>query len=116
MHGCRYTTDTSYKEFEQMRIGLEPLVYAYGVDIFFYGAGTQALDIHPTCLMQQLSWSGCHALLLLHHHLVPLMPAALHAGHVHAYERSTPVYNYTVDLCGPVHITVGAALTVTHLP
>ena len=29
------------------------------------------------------------------------------AGHVHAYERSHPVYNYTVDLCGSVHITIG---------
>ena len=26
---------------------------------------------------------------------------------MHAYERSTPVFNYTVDLCGPVHITIG---------
>lgn len=26
-------------------------------------------------------------------------------GHVHAYERSKPVYNYTLDPCGPVHIT-----------
>lgn len=29
------------------------------------------------------------------------------SGHVHAYERSNRVYNYTVDPCGPVHITVG---------
>ena len=26
---------------------------------------------------------------------------------MHAYERSHPVYNYTVDPCGPVHITIG---------
>ncbi|KVH90975.1 Alkaline phosphatase D-related protein [Cynara cardunculus var. scolymus] len=26
---------------------------------------------------------------------------------VHAYERSNRVYNYTLDPCGPVHITVG---------
>ena len=26
-------------------------------------------------------------------------------GHVHAYERSKPVYNYTLDACGAVHIT-----------
>jgi hypothetical protein len=26
-------------------------------------------------------------------------------GHVHAYERSKPVYNYTLDPCGPVHVT-----------
>lgn len=28
-------------------------------------------------------------------------------GHVHAYERSNRVYNYTLDTCGPVYITVG---------
>lgn len=28
-------------------------------------------------------------------------------GHVHAYERSNRVYNYTLDPCGPVHIMVG---------
>ena len=26
---------------------------------------------------------------------------------MHAYERSNRVYNYTLDPCGPVHITVG---------
>ncbi|KAI4303904.1 hypothetical protein MLD38_039486 [Melastoma candidum] len=29
------------------------------------------------------------------------------SGHVHAYERSNRVYNYSLDPCGPVHITVG---------
>ncbi|XP_020551050.1 purple acid phosphatase 15 isoform X1 [Sesamum indicum] len=28
-------------------------------------------------------------------------------GHVHAYERSNRVYNYTLDPCGPVHIAIG---------
>ncbi|XP_065876307.1 purple acid phosphatase 15 isoform X3 [Euphorbia lathyris] len=28
-------------------------------------------------------------------------------GHVHAYERSNRVYNYKLDPCGPVYITVG---------
>ncbi|DBA81199.1 TPA: hypothetical protein ACH3X2_007015 [Trebouxia sp. C0005] len=28
-------------------------------------------------------------------------------GHCHEYERSNPVYNFTVDECGPVHITMG---------
>ncbi|XP_060959895.1 purple acid phosphatase 15 isoform X2 [Cannabis sativa] len=28
-------------------------------------------------------------------------------GHVHAYERSNRVYNYSLDPCGPVHITIG---------
>ncbi|XP_021907137.1 purple acid phosphatase 15 isoform X2 [Carica papaya] len=29
------------------------------------------------------------------------------SGHVHAYERSNRVYNYTLDPCGPVHIMIG---------
>ncbi|XP_057836512.1 purple acid phosphatase 15 [Cryptomeria japonica] len=28
-------------------------------------------------------------------------------GHVHAYERSNRVFNYTLDPCAPLHITVG---------
>ncbi|GLT28179.1 hypothetical protein SLA2020_031300 [Shorea laevis] len=28
-------------------------------------------------------------------------------GHVHAYERSNRVYNYSLDPCGPVYFTVG---------
>ncbi|KAF7845567.1 Purple acid phosphatase 15 [Senna tora] len=28
-------------------------------------------------------------------------------GHVHAYERSNRVYNYSLDPCGPLHIAVG---------
>lgn len=29
------------------------------------------------------------------------------AGHVHGYERSFPVFNYTLDPLGPVHVTLG---------
>uniref|UniRef100_A0A6N2JYX3 Purple acid phosphatase n=3 Tax=Salix viminalis TaxID=40686 RepID=A0A6N2JYX3_SALVM len=29
------------------------------------------------------------------------------SGHVHAYERMNRVFNYTLDPCGPVYITVG---------
>lgn len=29
------------------------------------------------------------------------------SGHVHAYERMNRVYNYSLDPCGPVYITVG---------
>ncbi|KAK4388037.1 Purple acid phosphatase 23 [Sesamum angolense] len=29
------------------------------------------------------------------------------SGHVHAYERMNRVYNYTLDSCGPVYITIG---------
>jgi hypothetical protein len=31
------------------------------------------------------------------------------AGHVHAYERSYPVYKYKLDACGPTYMTVGDA-------
>lgn len=64
IHNPWYTTDTSYKEFEQMRVSMEPLSYKHGVDLFFY-------------------------------------------GHVHAYERTHPVYDYNIDPCGAVHITIG---------
>ncbi|DBA94256.1 TPA: hypothetical protein ACH3X1_001874 [Trebouxia sp. C0004] len=64
IHNPWYTTDTSYKEFEQMRVSMEPLTYRHGVDLFYY-------------------------------------------GHVHAYERTHPMYDYTIDPCGAVHITIG---------
>ena len=28
-------------------------------------------------------------------------------GHVHAYERTHPMFNYQKDNCGPVYLTVG---------
>jgi len=65
-HNPWYTTDPSYKEFEQMRVSMEPMMYAAGVDVVFY-------------------------------------------GHVHAYERSFPVYDYKLDACGTNHITIGDA-------
>lgn len=37
IHNPWVTTDTSYKEFEQMRASMEPLTYRWGVDLFFYG-------------------------------------------------------------------------------
>ncbi|KAK9797409.1 hypothetical protein WJX73_007209 [Symbiochloris irregularis] len=65
-HNPWYTTDSSFKQFEQMRVSLEPITYQYGVDAFFY-------------------------------------------GHVHSYERTAPMYNYLVDPCGAVHLTIGDA-------
>ncbi|KAG5002305.1 hypothetical protein JHK87_023377 [Glycine soja] len=56
--------EAHYREAECMRVEMEDLLYAYGVDIIFN-------------------------------------------GHVHAYERSNRVYNYNLDPCGPVYITVG---------
>lgn len=29
------------------------------------------------------------------------------SGHVHSYERSLPLFNYSVDPCGPAYIVVG---------
>jgi len=43
---------------------MEPLLYAYGVDIVL-------------------------------------------CGHVHAYERTLPVYNNSLNECGPVYFTIG---------
>ncbi|XP_077227522.1 purple acid phosphatase 23 isoform X2 [Tasmannia lanceolata] len=40
---------------------------------------------------------------LLYQHNVDIV----FSGHVHAYERINRVYNYTLDPCGPVYITVG---------
>ncbi|KAK1261252.1 Purple acid phosphatase 23 [Acorus gramineus] len=40
---------------------------------------------------------------LLYHHGVDIV----FSGHVHAYERMNRVYNYTLNPCGPVYITVG---------
>ncbi len=34
---------------------------------------------------------------------------AVFHGHTHAYERSNPVFNHTLDSCAPVYITIGAA-------
>ncbi|KAG8636891.1 hypothetical protein MANES_15G054300v8 [Manihot esculenta] len=59
------TFKAHYREAECMRVEMEDMLYAYGVDIVFN-------------------------------------------GHVHAYERSNRVYNYSLDPCGPVYITLGA--------
>ncbi|KAG7543081.1 Purple acid phosphatase-like N-terminal [Arabidopsis thaliana x Arabidopsis arenosa] len=40
---------------------------------------------------------------LLYQHRVDIV----FAGHVHAYERMNRIYNYTLDPCGPVYITIG---------
>ena len=37
MHNPWVTTDTSFKEYEQMRISMEPIMYQFGVDVMFNG-------------------------------------------------------------------------------
>jgi hypothetical protein len=32
------------------------------------------------------------------------------SGHVHSYERSFPISNYTVDTCGQVYVALGKIL------
>ena len=36
------------------------------------------------------------------------LPFACDAGHVHAYERTNPMLNYTSNACGTTHILIGA--------
>ncbi|KAL7081330.1 hypothetical protein ACP275_14G033400 [Erythranthe tilingii] len=33
------------------------------------------------------------------------------SGHVHAYERMNRVFNYTLDSCGPIYITIGGVIS-----
>lgn len=48
-------------------------------------------------------WVPCFA-----EHACQFMSRAVPVGrHVHAYERCNRVYNYSVDPCGPIHITIG---------
>ena len=50
------TTDTSFKEFEQMRVTMEPLMYQYGVDLFYNGNGFSVSWLqfdHSNCLAGQ---------------------------------------------------------------
>ena len=37
VHNPWVTTDTSFKEFEQMRVSMEPIMFQYGVDVMFNG-------------------------------------------------------------------------------
>lgn len=47
----------------------------------------------------------------MQHHIEPLLKEfgvdLVLSGHVHAYDRSTPVYKYKTDTCGPIHVTIG---------
>jgi hypothetical protein len=43
VHNPWVTTDTSFKEFEQMRVAMEPIMYQFGVDVMFNGARAACL-------------------------------------------------------------------------
>jgi len=53
VHNPWVTTDTSFKEFEQMRVSMEPIMYQFGVDIMYNGARAAPLVEHlghaPMC-------------------------------------------------------------------
>ena len=95
-----------------MRVAMEPLVYAAGVDVFFYGElrATRIASLPALPILIQTADTGGKLQL----YQVSSKLATPHAGHVHAYERSTPVFNYTVDPCGPVHITIGVCQSSRH--
>ena len=99
-----------------MRRALEPLLYEYGVDIMF--AGCAACSYIPRQQLQVLArksiCTSCDPPGLAHAlkfagflWLQAPIDVSAACRHVHAYERCNRVYNYSVDPCGPVSITVG---------
>jgi hypothetical protein len=67
---------------------MEDLLYKYGVDIVFNG---HVRMFSLLIIVIILNMQNSHDII----------------EQVHAYERSNRVYNYTLDPCGPVYITVG---------
>lgn len=65
MHAPFYISYTAhFQEVECMRLDIEPVLYALGVDLVL-------------------------------------------TGHVHAYERARPVYDFALDECAPAYVSVG---------
>ncbi|KAK3006865.1 hypothetical protein RJ639_015530 [Escallonia herrerae] len=97
------TYKAHYKRAECMRVAMEELLYNYGVDIVFNGHVKRSAinedEIQPD-VIPQLHDIACAFDSTNIAYLIDLT-------NVHAYERSNRVYNYTLDPCGPVHITVG---------
>ena len=113
---CSYNTYNShYKEVQCFQKQVEPLLYKYGVNFVFFG---ELLRSHTRSLVTLVA-SEC----FMHFGLPALAESGivkrnglapkpceygtLVAGHVHAYERSWPVYNYKLDPCGPLNIIIG---------
>jgi len=56
VHNPWVTTDTSFKEFEQMRVEMEPLMYQFGVDIMFNGARAAFSDAVCASCHDRAGW------------------------------------------------------------
>ncbi len=88
-----------FKGNECMRQTYEPLFYQYGVDISLSGAPRvmlfyiRSVFAHECAVLQCLTSYGL---------------ANCDAGHVHAYERTNPMLNYTSNACGTTHVLIGA--------
>ncbi|TVU42355.1 hypothetical protein EJB05_08757 [Eragrostis curvula] len=95
-HAPWYNSYSShYQEFECMRQEMEELLYQHRVDIVFSG--------HIVSLEVDVAIS----LNVIYHSPMALDTIFSFQSKVHAYERMNRVFNYTLDPCGPVYITVG---------
>lgn len=106
------TYKAHYREAECMRVEMEDLLYKYGVDIVFNGHVSKHIVVFITKILRHFFFfliRKRQVLLLLSYKDIILNMQISHENieQVHAYERSNRVYNYTLDPCGPVYITVG---------
>lgn len=99
-----------YKEQECFRQVYEPLLYAAKVDFVLSGHGARAAGARPRGSIRagvgrrRGGVDGADA--PPRRHAPPsLLPLCARA--VHAFERTHPMNNYTLDACGPVYLTVG---------
>ena len=97
-----------------MRQALEPILFEAGVDIMFAGWATPLLCYAPPPCVPPSLQRAWHAGLRLSSSALSMQTAVFMSivwcgicRHVHAYERCNRVYNYNVDPCGPISITVG---------
>jgi hypothetical protein len=71
------------------------------------------VTLHRALYCTLKHWCNSDEQLAMRQALDPLLHrygvAVVFAGHVHAYERTVPVYNGAADASGTVHITVGTA-------
>lgn len=102
------------QELEEFMAYYEPLFNQANVDL-----------VSPHCLCPSIQpASGCHCTTPLYNAQSMLAQptgaactgaatgAQVVSGHVHSYERSFPLSNYTVDTCGPTCIGLGEMLAL----